>query len=606
MKTQFTGALFLAGAMCVAQAQDGAAIYKSNCAGCHDSAASHAPAPRIFRQMYPESVLRSMETGSMKDLAASLTGEQRRAVAVYLAGKDFGKAPELVAKDAYCSQRTGDFSDPLRKPGWNGWSPDLANTRFQPAPGLRAEDVPKLTLRWAFGIPGATIANAQPSVVNGHLFLGTPGPAVYSLSAKTGCVEWVFEPSAAVRTGITIGKTSRLPGYAAFFGDGRANVYAIDAAKGTLIWKTNVEDFPSARITGTPKLYADRLYVPIAIIEEGLAVNPKYECCRSRPSVIALDASTGQEIWRHYTTEQDPKPTGKNAAGTQLWGPSGPSVWSAPTLDPQKKAVYVATGNNFSHPTTNTSDAILALHMDTGKLLWSRQIDAGDAYNVACVSLDRTNCPQPSGPDWDFGASPILVQLPGGKRALLAGQKSGVMTALDPDNQGEIIWQTRVGKGGLIGGIEWGPAADAENVYVALSDMAWIGDRVFDPSKGGGLFALRLGTGEKIWVAPPPDCQGRKKCSPAQSAAISACSGVVFSGSEDGHILGYSTKNVKVIWDFDTAREYDTVNHVPARGGSIDGPGPAIADGMLYVPSGYATWGGLPGNVLLAFSVEGK
>jgi polyvinyl alcohol dehydrogenase (cytochrome) len=587
------------------QCQDGAAIYKSKCASCHESAATHAPSRAALKQMYPESVLQTMEIGSMKPFAASLSADERRAVALFITGKTFGNAPDLNSKAGYCAAESGDFSDPLGTPGWNGWSPDLTNTRFQPASGIRPEDVPKLKLRWAFGIPNATITNGAVSAVAGRVFFGAPNSTVYSLDAKTGCIYWTYKSNAAVRSALTIGNTAKSSRYAAFFGDGLAYVYAVDAANGSLLWKTKVEDFPGSRITGTPKLYGERLYVPISIIEEGLAIDPKYECCRSRPSVVALNASTGKEIWRRHMIEGELKRTGKNRIGTQLWGPAGASIWSSLTIDAEKNVLYVGTGNNFSNPTTNTSDAVIALRMDNGELLWSRQITAGDAYNVACVRPDTTNCPDHPGPDYDFGSSPILVKLPNGKRALLAGQKSGVMTALDPDNNGEILWQTRVGKGGLLGGIQWGSAVERDRVYVPLSDIAWLGERLLDPSKGGGLFALSATTGEKLWVTPAPSCQGRKNCSPAQSAAAAAMPGVVFTGSVDGHVRGYSTRNGTIIWDFDTARDYQTVNKVPARGGSMDGPGPAIAGGALYIPSGYGIWGGLPGSVVLAFSVDG-
>jgi len=587
-----------------AQSPNGEAIYKRSCAQCHDVVATHAPGLNALRMMSAEIVLQALETGSMKPMASLLNPSERRAVAEFASGKPLSTAAPV--RITYCATRSSDFSDSLHPSSWNGWSPGLDNTRFQPDPGFRISDIPKLRLRWAFGIPNASISFAQPAVVNGHVFLGTASSAVYSLDAKTGCTDWVFQASAGVRNGISIGMPPGLSRYAAFFGDLSANVYAVDAGTGTLIWKTNVEHFRGARITGSPVLYENRLYVPISIIEEGLAVDPKYECCRARPSVVALDASTGKEIWRHYTIDEEAHRTGKNPIGTQLWGPSGASVWSAPTLDPQQHSLYVGTGNNFSSPATNTSDAILALSMDTGKLLWSRQITADDTYNVACVSVDQSNCPKPAGPDWDFGSSPILVKLASGKRALLAGQKSGVVTALDPDNRGEILWQTRIGRGGWIGGIEWGPATDGVKLYAALSDMWWLADRVFDPQRGGGLYALDIATGAKVWTAPPPSCEGRKNCSPAQSAAVSAVPGVVFSGSEDGHIRAYSSENGEIIWDFNTEREFTTVNNVPAKGGSIDGPGPAIADGMVYVPSGYGTWGGLSGNVLLAFSVDNQ
>jgi polyvinyl alcohol dehydrogenase (cytochrome) len=293
-----------------------------------------------------------------------------------------------------------------------------------------------------------------------------------------------------------------------------------------------------------------------------------------------------------------------------MWGPSGAPIWSTPVIDPRRNAIYVTTGDNYSEPPTRTSDAFLALDLDTGKILWSRQMTAGDAYTAACRLPDKTNCPI-NGPDFDFGASPILVTLPNGKRALLAGQKSGIVHALDPDQQGEVLWQVRVGKGGTMGGVQWGSAVDSQNMYVAVSDikrlmLTFTTLTDADPNQGGGMYALKLATGEKVWYTPPFSCGERKRCSPAQSAAVTAIPGAAFSGSVDGHLRAYSTADGKVIWDFDTVREFKTVNGVAARGGSIDGPGPAIAGGMLVANSGYVSAGGMPGNVLLAFTVDGK
>ena len=117
---------------------------------------------------------------------------------------------------------------------------------------------------------------------------------------------------------------------------------------------------------------------------------------------------------------------------------------------------------------------------------------------------------------------------------------------------------------------------------------------------------MGLEKGERVWYTPPPGCGERKRCSPAQSAAVSAIPGAVFSGSVDGHLRSYATKDGSILWDFDTMGPYKTVNGVEARGGSMDGGGPAIANGMVFVNSGYVIWGGMPGNVLLAFSVDGK
>jgi len=203
----------------------------------------------------------------------------------------------------------------------------------------------------------------------------------------------------------------------------------------------------------------------------------------------------------------------------------------------------------------------------------------------------------------------------------VAGQKSGIVYALDPDKQGEILWQKRVGKGTSMGGVEWGSAADASKVYAAVSDVQWhpappgaAGGQeslfgspfVLDPRAGGGLFALDLKTGDVAWHTPHPGCGEKAGCSPAQSAAVTAIPGVVFSGGLDGHLRAYAADNGRIIWDVDTAIEYKAVNGVKAHGGSLDAPGAVIVGGMLYVNSGYAFLGSAPGNVLLAFSVDGK
>jgi polyvinyl alcohol dehydrogenase (cytochrome) len=299
-----------------------------------------------------------------------------------------------------------------------------------------------------------------------------------------------------------------------------------------------------------------------------------------------------------------------------LHGPSGAGVWSTPTFDEKAGVLYVATGDNYSEPATKTSDAVLALDAKTGAILWSKQATPNDVFNNGCVTPDKTNCPEAPGKDFDFGQPPILVSLGGGRRALVIGQKSGMVHALDPDREGQILWQTRVGQGGVLGGIQWGSASDGENAYVAVSDLQFapIADPssaqgfklAIDPNHGGGLFALKTATGEKVWSAKPPSCGDRKNCSPAQSAAVTAIPGVVFSGSEDGHLRAYSAATGEVVWDVDTVREYETVNGEKAQGGSLDVAGPVIAGGMLYTISGYGQWGGAPGNVLLAFSISGK
>jgi len=597
-------------------AQDAAALFKKHCALCHEAGIEHVPARETLKAMSPERVLAAMESGAMISMASSLSAAERRAVAEFVTGKSLGKALEITpSPQAMCGSTQEKFTDPLTSPMWNGWGVNLANTRYQgdSMARLTAAGVPHLKLKWAFGFPGDVSASAQPTIVGGRVFVGSQGGKVYSLSAATGCIHWWYEAQTLVRTAVSIGHIESESGgsYAAFFGDNSGVVYALEAATGKLLWKVKVDRHPAARITGSPIYDRGRLYVPVSSGEEAAASAPDYQCCRFRGSVVALDGATGKQIWRTYTISEEAHPTAKNKSGTQLWGPSGASIWSSPTIDVKRNVLYVTTGDNYSHPSTATSDAFLAMDLASGKLLWSRQLTASDVWNTACRMADKSNCPETSGPDFDFGASPILVTLSNGRQALVAGQKSGVVYAVDPDASGEVLWQVRIGKGGSLGGIEWGSAADQSNVYVGLSDITRILvpgsiSTDTDPTQGGGMFALSLEKGERVWYTAPPGCGERKRCSPAQSAAISAIPGAAFSGSVDGHLRAYSAKDGSILWDFDTVGSYKTVNGVEARGGSMDGGGPAIAGGMVFVNSGYVIWGGMPGNVLLAFSVDGK
>jgi polyvinyl alcohol dehydrogenase (cytochrome) len=594
------------------RAQDAAALYRDSCASCHDTGANRAPTRDSLRLMTPDRVLAALEGGAMTSMANRRSPQDRRALAEFVTGKSFAQPLDTKpSAKAMCTGVPSAFNND--GPSWNGWGVNTSNTRFQSAAGIAAADVPRLKLKWAFGFPGDLSANAQPVIAGGRVFVGSPGGLVYALSAQTGCVHWYFQADGGVRTAVTIARVDTPSGarYAAIFGDLVATVYAVDAANGTLLWKTKVDNFPMARVTGAPVIYNGKLYVGIASGEEIGAVPSTYECCRFRGSLVALNAGTGDQLWRTYTITEEARPTKKNKAGTQLWGPSGAPIWTAPAIDPQRNVLYVTTGDNYSDPPTANSDAFMAIDRDTGKILWSRQMTANDAYTSACRMPDKSNCPEVDGPDVDFASAPILVSLPNGRRALVAGQKSGVVHAIDPDRQGAVLWSTRIGKGGTLGGVQWGSAADQSNVYVALSDVGRISltystSSDIDPKQGGGMFALRLDNGERVWYTPPPPCGDRPRCSPAQSAAVSAIPGVAFSGSVDGHLRGYSATDGKIVWDVDTVRSYETVNGVSARGGSLDGPGPAIAGGMLFVNSGYGGNGGIPGNVLLAFSVDGK
>jgi polyvinyl alcohol dehydrogenase (cytochrome) len=592
--------ILLSLAICAsALAQDGVILFEKHCSSCHQPGSeTRAPLRAAMAQLTRQAILASLETGSMKAQGQALTTAERRTLAEYLTERT---EAETKTQAGLCTSPPAPLRD---LSGWNGWGADFDNSRFQPAKlaGLSREQVTRLKLKWAFGFAGATTTYGPPTIAGGRLFLGSADGTVYSLDARSGCVYWTFKAAATVRSAISLGPFAK-GRHAAWFGDMKGNVYAIDADTGALLWKTQVEDHAYARITGAPKLHAGRLYVPVSSVEEVPAGNPKYPCCTFRGSVVALDAASGKQIWKTYMIPDPPKATKLNSAGAQLHGPAGAAVWSSPTLDLKRKAIYVATGNSYSEPTEGHSDAILAIDMDSGSVRWTAQMTSGDGWNFSCANPNRASCPENPGQDLDFGSSPILRSLPGGRSVLLCGQKSGILHALDPDQQGKIVWQTRIGKGGALGGIEWGPAADQETVYVALSDI-----NRREPNAGGGLFALRIATGEKLWYTPPAKltCVGRAGCNSAQMQAVTLIPGVVFSGSRDGHLRGYDTTDGAILWDFDTLQDYQTVNGVAAKGGSLDAAGPTIAGGILYVNSGYGTLGGMPGNALLAFSVEGK
>ncbi len=520
----------------------GPVIYKQRCASCHDAApdapeAARTPPRDTLAKMSRAQILSALEAGGpMALMATGLTAVERAAVAAFLSTV---AAPVVDFAAGRCTTPSGPLPDPATLPQWNGWGNGPTNARFQTAAaaGLTARSVPKLTLKWAFGIPGAVAVSGQPTVVSGRVFFGTEVGLVYALDAATGCTRWVFKADGNVRSAITVAAIagSRPARYAAYFGDLRANVYAVDASTGDLIWKVKVEDHATARITGAPTLSGDRLFVPVSSIEEGPGARPDYPCCTFRGSVVALATATGAQVWKTYTIPEAPTIVGKNAAGTALWKPAGAAIWAAPTIDVARRLLYVATGNAYTEPAAPTTDAVLALSLETGAIQWVSQVTPNDTYVIGCRP-GNDNCPDDVGPDFDFGNSPILRTLASGRRMLVIGQKSGVAYGLDPDNKGAVLWQYRAGKGSALGGIEWGSAADDRVMYIPVSD-------VLQPD-AGGLHAVGIGSGERIWhtPAPTPGCAVGQGCSSAQSAAISVIPGVVFSGAVDGRLRAYDSQ----------------------------------------------------------------
>jgi len=589
----------------------GATVFGERCASCHANPSTNNRAPDLatLMKLTPERIYAAVTTGSMVVAAQGLTDEQKRQAAEYLGGRpldltDTGSKEKMANP---CTTNPG-FQDRSGS-SWNGWGADSGNTRSRnlQAAGLNAEQVPQLKLKWAFGFPQGDSAYGQPSVVGGRVFIGSDNGYVYSLDAETGCVYWSFHARSGVRTAPVVaplrGRGSDK--YAVYVGDMRANAYALDALTGEQLWVRELSDHYTARITAAPALYQGRLYVPISATEEVFSASPSYPCCTFRGSVVALDADTGREIWRTYAIPEAPKPIRKNSAGTQLWAPAGAAIWNSPTIDSKRHLLYVGTGDAYTEPASKNSDAVLAIELTTGKIVWSFQAVPNDAWMVGCVPTATENCPKDLGVDFDFGSSPILLDLSSGREILLAANKSGTVFALDPDRRGALLWSVNLSEKTAPnnGQIAFGGAADSDRLYLALED--------------GTFAAIDLNTGKRAWVTRlesldnlgPPTSNGENRTKAGlrfgQSAAVTEIPGAVFTGGWDGTLRALATSDGRILWQFDTAQEFHSVNGVPAKGGSMGGPGAVVANGVVYVPSGYAhVGGGMPGNVLLAFAVK--
>jgi polyvinyl alcohol dehydrogenase (cytochrome) len=572
----------------------GVAVYETQCTRCHGNPAVRAPSPATLRQLPAERIYAALARGSMKVEAAPLTDTQKRLVAEYLSGRPIGSAKSgSVRRMRDRCKGNPPLPRPASKPEWNGWGNNAANTRFQDAraAGLGPRSVASLRLRWAFGFPTGASAFAQPSIVSGRVFLGSDIGYLYSLDARTGCSYWSFEAKGSIRTATTVARVRRRGRLvsAVFFGDSKSNVYALDARTGRLLWRRRMDSQYTARLTGAPTVSHSVVYVPVSSSEEFDASTPSYPCCTFRGSVIALDAGTGRRIWKTYVIPEKPRPTRRNAEGTQLWAPAGGSVWDAPTVDPIRQAIYFGTGDAETLPASSHSDSVMALDLRRGHLLWVHQVTARDAWLGGCTGAHPPlACPRPLGPDLDIGNSPILATLPDGHRLLVNGTKQGQVFALDPDRGGALVWQVQVERtsaGSRPGGVFFGGAADRKNVYYPLA--------------GGRMVALDLASGRLVWsvrLVPPSTSQ-------TYGAAPTVIPGVVFVGGYDGRLLALSTQDGRILWQFATARPFVTVNGVAAKGGSFGSAGPTIADGMLFVGSGYGVTTGTPGNVLLAFGL---
>ncbi len=631
--------LALAGASALAataQAQptapDGAALYETRCKMCHEGGAPRAPGRADLGQRAPADIVQSLTSGIMAPMAQGLSDADKLAVATYLTSPAFAAAtparaggqemPQVAIKGGVVGTDPKCASNPPIRAAAGNWSSmgvDDASTRFQRRPGLTPADAPKLKVKWSFSMTGG----GQPTVVGDWLFVTNRSGKFYALDARTGCVHWSVDDLVSRTTPMVIKSPISPSGWLTVVSESDRVVRAFDAQTGKQLWKSaQLETHPVSVLTGTPVIVGDRLIVPISSIEEAAAMSKSYSCCTFRGSVAALELATGKLLWKTPMIDEPMKTVREKAGGGKVQGPAGAAVWAAPTIDRKRGLAYVVTGDSYTDVETVGPDAIVALDLKTGAIRWRRQVTQKDNFVMGCGPTSQSgNCPTPMGPDYDFGATPILMNIAGGKQVLVAGQKSGIVYGLNPDT-GALVWKTVVGMGSALGGVEWGIGADDKQVYVPISDVTYLfnpSPKPGTPAGKAGIYALNPATGAIVWSAPAPvapcvyasDKGKPSRCMRAQPAAPAVIPGLVFEGALDGWFRAYDAKTGKIVWeDSTTSRTYDTVNGIKGQpGGGIDGMGPTIAHGMVYITSGNngaARIGSNGVNVLLAYSVDGK
>jgi polyvinyl alcohol dehydrogenase (cytochrome) len=572
---------------------NGEDLFNKNCIDCHLNPELKAPSLDSIEMMSRDSIVQSMESGIMKTQSSGLTRNQINAIAEYLQ-----PIKSSLSSNQLC---TGEFL--LESSAtWMGWGNSADQARYQPesVSMINLENISKLELKWVFGVPETGRVRSQPSIAGGLLFFGTQSGLVYALDATKGCIWWTYKAKAEVRNAISIDLDESNNPKDIYFGDFEGRVYRLDALTGEEKWIKSPNEHPHTTITGSITIFEDKIFVPLSSVEIVSAINKDYECCTFRGGVVAMNKITGETRWKYHTVDE-PKETGLNAAGTKNHGPSGVPVWSSPAIDEKRGRLYIGTGQNYSPPATSMSDSIIALDIKSGDKIWSVQSDNNDIWNGSCVR-DRVNCDFDIGSNFDFGASPILISDERKGDLIIAGQKSGMLFSIDPDD-GNVVWKKRIGKGGEHGGVHWGMSTDGRKIFVPVGD---IGNhpKALGRSKSG-VYALDPFSGDQLWGydAVISCTEDTFKCHSGFSAAISSTNELLFAGNLNGIIYAISTKSGEPVWEFNTRRKFRTVNSIPTNGGTIDATGPVISESMIYINSGYGGYGKLPGNALIAFKI---
>ena len=600
-------------------AAHGISLYKQHCDSCHSLPDMKAPLLATLQQMPFTRLARSLEFGMMQQQAVHLSSDERYAIAKYLSSDSNEARDEWIAEQS-CQEREALTVTSTQE---NNWGFGSGNRRaVSDGIEISPQNAADLELNWSLAFPGVTEMRSQPVAADGVLFVGTANGNVFAIDQETGCIRWRFVANSSIRSSLNLDTTSDGK-TTLYFADDLGTVYAVTANQGRLRWKRSVRWFPVSVISGSLAFHDDRLFVPVSTFETALAGLDSYPCCRSHGGVAALDAIDGSIAWEFHTTPQAMN-YGTTSAGTDIWGPSGAAVWTTPAIDAERGLLYIGTAQNMSPPATGNSDSIIALDIDSGEEAWTFQALAGDVWNVAC-HLGGANCPEDSGPEFDFGGAITLTRNAKGKDIIVAGQKSGHVYALDPDDDGAVLWKQRLSMGTSNGGIHWGVSTAEETVWVTVADPP-------RQRKGyvprPGIHALRLADGEPIWSqmvergcqfdpsdAPRVGLAAMLDAEPSNpwpacsfyyghSAAPLYANGVVYAGALDGKMRLLDAKTGEVLRIIDTNRSYTADNGIEGHGGAIDLSGVVVDGERLFVYSGYGMFGQMPGNVLLAYELR--
>lgn len=590
----------------------GRAVYDKACAGCHASPTDVRIPTLATLAAMPAPQLRETisEGGKMAPMAAGLSDGEKGQLVAYLTSGQSATAGNWTDKiQCPANKRSVDVTKPVVS---MGFSVDRDQTRSLNAAqaGLKASDLKNLEIAWAIGFPGQG-SGTGAAIVGDTMFI-TGGGFLAALDTASGCAKWSVKASS--RNTPAFGELDGRKVVAVSIG---RDVLVVDAKTGDKVWQSNGQpDSNPGSIRGGVVLYKDKVIVPISASGVGAGGRATFECCVGHGAVVALSAKDGGKLWEYHTMPNADY-TGKvSSTGVKQRGPSGAPIWSIPLIDEKRNRVIVTTGENTSHPGTDTSDAVIALDLETGKEAWKFQAMQLDVWNMACSANKQTsgpNCPwniadDPGiGRDFDFGAGALLAKGASGRDVVLAGQKSGDTWALDAET-GKKLWNVRFGGGTALGGVHWGITTDGQRLFATINDPVIAGAQTPKP----GVFAVDIKSGKQVWgYDAKPNCDGERGKAVANcttkygfSAAPLTVDGAVIAATLGGEVMIFDGKTGKVLNTLDTIGAKKTINDVDAKGGSIDSHAISAGAGMIFINSGYGGFNQTPGNVLIAYRAK--